>query len=65
MDELLSSDRIAENIENIRHRMIEAAEAADRVPQEIFRCTASKRRSSQTIKESAVLQADMFGEYRK
>ena len=64
MAEVLSAKIMAENIEYIRLRMAEAAKAAGRLPQEIFLCAASKSRTSQTIKESAVLQVDLFGENR-
>lgn len=64
MAEVLSSKIMEENIEHIRLRMFQAAKASGRLPQEIFLCAASKSRTSQTIKESAMLQVDLFGENR-
>ncbi|NLA53535.1 MAG: YggS family pyridoxal phosphate-dependent enzyme [Clostridiales bacterium] len=64
MAEVLSSKIMEENIAHIRLRIAQAAKASGRLPQEIFLCAASKSRTSQTIKESAMHQVDMFGENR-
>ncbi len=63
MDEI-SMDRMAENIKTIISRIAHAAKKAGRLPQEILLCAACKSRSVQTIKKSAALAVDIFGENR-
>lgn len=64
MAEIFSAARMAENIEQIRYRMAQAAKDAGRLPGEVFLCAACKSRSVQTVRQSALLPVDFFGENR-
>ncbi len=54
------ADRVAE----IRHRMVRAARAAGRHPQEVQLCAVCKGRTGEEIRLSAALAVDAFGENR-
>jgi len=56
----LMADRVAE----IRRKMALAARAAHREPAEISLCAACKARDSETVRLSAALDIDTFGENR-
>ena len=51
-----------ERIARVRFRMAEAAMAADRDPQEILLCAVSKTQTSETVRMSAGMPVDCFGE---
>ena len=53
---------MAENVERIREKMARAAQAAGRDPSEILLCAACKTRTVETVRESAKLPIDLFGE---
>ncbi len=53
---------MAENVELIREKMARAAQAAGRDPAEILLCAACKTRTIETVRESARLPIDLFGE---
>ena len=53
---------MAENVELIREKMARAAQAAGRDPAEILLCAACKTRTVETVRESARLPIDLFGE---
>ena len=53
---------MAENVELIREKMVRAAQAAGRDPAEILLCAACKTRTVETVRESARLPIDLFGE---
>lgn len=53
---------MAENVELIREKMARAAQAAGRDPAEILLCAACKTRTVETVRESAKLPIDLFGE---
>ncbi len=58
------SRRMADNVAEVRRKMAEAARAAGRRPEEILLCAVCKDRSSGTVRLSAALQVDLFGENR-
>lgn len=58
------SGRIADNVARIRHRMVKAAKAAGRKPEEVLLCAACKGRTNEEVLESAGLPVDLFGENR-
>ena len=53
---------MAENVERIREKMARAAQAAGRDPSELLLCAACKTRTVETVRESAKLPIDLFGE---
>ena len=53
---------MAENVELIREKMARAAQAAGRDPAEVLLCAACKTRTVETVRESARLPIDLFGE---
>lgn len=57
-------DQMADSVAEIRRRMAEAAITSGRRPQEVLLCAACKSRSPQTVKLSASLPVDLFGENR-
>lgn len=57
-------NQMADNVAEIRRRMAEAVKTSGRRLQEVMLCAACKSRSSQTVKLSASLPVDLFGENR-
>ena len=53
---------MAENVADIREKMVRAALAAGRSPSEVLLCAACKTRTVETVRESAALPIDLFGE---
>ena len=53
---------MAENVAVIREKMVRAALAAGRSPSEVLLCAACKTRTVETVRESAALPIDLFGE---
>ena len=53
---------MAENVADIREKMARAALAAGRSPSEVLLCAACKARTVETVRESAALPIDLFGE---
>ena len=53
---------MAENVADIREKMAHAALAAGRSPSEVLLCAACKTRTVETVRESAALPIDLFGE---
>ena len=53
---------MAENVADIREKMARAALAAGRSPSEVLLCAACKTRTVETVRESAALPIDLFGE---
>ena len=49
-------------VADIRGRMARAARAAGRQPEDILLCAACKTRTCETVRESAALPIDLFGE---
>ncbi len=62
MAEAFDAARMAENVREIREKMAEAARLAGRRPEEILLCAVCKTRSSETVRQSAALPVDLFGE---
>lgn len=54
--------RMAEAVAEIRGRMEQAARLAGRKPEDILLCAVCKTRSDDTVRESAGLPVDLFGE---
>ena len=53
---------MAENVAHIRENMAAAAREAGRDPADILLCAACKTRTVETVRESAALPIDLFGE---
>lgn len=64
MAQAFDAGRMADNVAEIRRRMAQAAIAAGRRPEEVLLCAACKTRVPEIIRESALLQVDLFGENR-
>lgn len=64
MVQAFDAGRMADNVAEIRRRMAQAAIAAGRRPEEVLLCAACKTRAPEIIRESALLQVDLFGENR-
>ncbi len=64
MAQAFDAGRMANNVAEIRRRMAEAAISAGRRPEEVLLCAACKTRGPETIRESALLPVDLFGENR-
>lgn len=64
MAQAFDAGRMADNVAEIRRRMAQAAIAAGRRPEEVLLCAACKSRTPEIIRESALLQMDLFGENR-
>lgn len=64
MVQAFDAGRMADNVAEIRRRMAQAAIAAGRRPEEVLLCAACKTRVPEIIRESALLQVDLFGENR-
>lgn len=54
--------RMEEAVEAIRQRMATAARAAGRRPEDVLLCAACKTQSVETVRASAALAIDLFGE---
>lgn len=61
---LFDSGYVADNVAKIRFRMEKAAATAGRRPDEVLLCAACKGRTYETVKLSAELPVDVFGENR-
>lgn len=62
MPEAYDAARMAENVAAIREKMAQAAKSAGRDPDDILLCAVCKTRSCETVRESAALPVDLFGE---
>ncbi len=62
MAQAFDAARMAENVAAIRQRMAAAAIAAGRDPGDIALCAVCKTRTGETIRQSAALPVDLFGE---
>ncbi len=54
--------RMADAVAEVRRRMEEAARLAGRAPKDVLLCAVCKTRTSETVRESAMLPVDLFGE---
>lgn len=61
---MTEQETLRANVESIRARMADAAQAAGRRPDEVLLCAASKTRSAETVRLAASLPIDLFGENR-
>ncbi len=61
---LKDKERMAEDVSEIRRKMEKAAWAAGRRPEAVLLCAACKTHSAETIRASAALPVDLFGENR-
>lgn len=57
-------EQIADNVSEIRRNMERAARIAGRRPDEVLLCAACKTHTLETIRASAALPVDLFGENR-
>ncbi len=55
---------MADNVARIRENMAQAARQAGRAPEEVLLCAVCKGHDADTIKQSAPLAVDLFGENR-
>ena len=62
MAQAFDARRMAEAVAEVRYRMEQAAKAAGRDPKEILLCAVCKTRTPETIRDSAALPVDLFGE---
>ena len=62
MAQAFDARRMAEAVAEVRCRMEQAAKAAGRDPGEILLCAVCKTRTPETIRDSAALPVDLFGE---
>ncbi|HSK68588.1 MAG TPA: YggS family pyridoxal phosphate-dependent enzyme, partial [Candidatus Limnocylindria bacterium] len=60
----ITSAQLADRVAEVRARIALAARAAGRVPSGIVLCAACKAQDSETIRLSAALEIDVFGENR-
>lgn len=60
----MTSQQLSENIARIRQAMAEAERAAGRAPGSVKLCAASKTQDADTVRLSAALDIDLFGENR-
>ncbi len=60
----LSEEQLRENIARIREKIEQAARRAGRRPDEILLCAASKMQDADTVRRSASMEIDLFGENR-
>ena len=56
------ASRMAEAVADIRYRMERAANLAGRNPKDILLCAVCKTQPAETVRESAALPVDLFGE---
>ena len=64
MDIIDLNARMADRVAGIRRKMAQAAAEAGRDPEDIFLCAACKAQASETVRLSAALEIDIFGENR-
>lgn len=64
MTQPASFPSMADKVEEIRARMARAALEAGRRPEDILLCAACKTQPSDTVRQSAALPVDLFGENR-
>lgn len=62
MAQAYDAARMAENVARIREEMAQAARDAGRAPEEVRLCAVCKTRLPETVRESALLPVDLFGE---
>ena len=62
MAQAFDARQMAEAVAEVRYRMEQAAKAAGRDPKEILLCAVCKTRTPETIRDSAALPVDLFGE---
>lgn len=59
---MATKEQMARAVEDIRARMAQAARAAGRDPADVLLCAACKTRTVEEVRESALLDIDLFGE---
>ena len=59
---MATKEQMARAVEGIRARMAQAARAAGRDPADVLLCAACKTRTVEEVRESALLDIDLFGE---
>lgn len=62
MAQAFDARRMAEAVAEVRRRMEQAAKTAGRDPADILLCAVCKTRTPDTIRDSAALPVDLFGE---
>lgn len=62
MAQAYDAARMAENVARIREEIAQAALSAGRKPEEVLLCAVCKTRTPDTIRDSAALPVDLFGE---
>ncbi len=62
MAQAFDARQMAEAVALVRYRMEQAAKAAGRDPKDILLCAVCKTRTPETIRDSAALPVDLFGE---
>ncbi len=62
MAQAYDARRMAEAVAQVRDRMEQAAKTAGRSPADILLCAVCKTRTPETIRDSAALPIDLFGE---
>lgn len=62
MAQAYDAARMAENVARIREEMAQAAREAGRASEEVRLCAVCKTRLPETVRESALLPVDLFGE---
>lgn len=58
----MGREQIAQAVAQVRYRMAQAAKAAGRSPEEVQLCAVCKTRDNDTVRQSAQLPVDFFGE---
>lgn len=59
---MATKEQMARAVEGIRARMAQVARAAGRDPADVLLCAACKTRTVEEVRESALLDIDLFGE---
>ncbi len=62
MAQAFDARQMAEAVALVRYRMEQAAISAGRKPEEVLLCAVCKTRTPETIRDSAALPVDLFGE---
>ena len=62
MAQAFDARQMAEAVAEVRYRMEQAAKTAGRSPADILLCAVCKTRTPETIRDSAALPVDLFGE---
>ena len=62
MAQAFDARQMAEAVAEVRYRMEQAAKTAGRNPADILLCAVCKTRTPETIRDSAALPVDLFGE---